>query len=49
MSHEVTSDRLKSLAHPSTNVWMYHLELHHVDKVDDRVRGWLEDAYASAD
>lgn len=48
LSHEVTSDRIKSVVHPSTNVWMHHIELDDVGQVDDEIRGWLEDAYASA-
>lgn len=48
LPHEVTSDRIKSVVHPSTNVWMHHIELDDVRQVDDQVRGWLEDAYASA-
>lgn len=49
LSHEVTSDRFKSVVHPSMNVWMHHIELHDISQVDDEVCGWLADAYASAD
>lgn len=48
LSHEVISDRFKSVVHPSTNVWMHHIELRDVSQVDDEVRGWLADAYAGA-
>jgi hypothetical protein len=48
LSHEVASDRIKSLVHPSNNVWMHHIELKDVSQIDDQVRGWLEEAYASA-
>ena len=34
--------------HPSAGVWMHHLELDDPGQVDDEVRGWLGDAYASA-
>lgn len=44
----VTSHRFKSVVHPSTGVWMHHLELRDVGQVDDEVCGWLAEAYASA-
>lgn len=48
LSHQVMSDRFKSVVHPSKNVWMHHIELHDVSQVDDELRGWLADAYATA-
>jgi hypothetical protein len=48
LPHEVTSDRFKEVAHPTSNVWMHHLELRDVPEVDDEVRQWLAEAYASA-
>ena len=48
LSHEVTSDRFKSVVHPSKTIWMHHIELCDVSQVDDEVRGWLADAYSSA-
>jgi Domain of unknown function (DUF5655) len=48
LSREVTSDRFKSVVHPSANVWMHHVELHDGLEVDDQVREWLAEAYASA-
>lgn len=48
LSHEVTSERFKSVVHPAKNVWMHHIELRDVSQVDDQVRGWLADAYACA-
>jgi hypothetical protein len=48
LPREVRSDRFKEVVHPSTNVWMHHLELHTPDQIDDQVRGWLEEAYAHA-
>ena len=48
LSHEVTSDRFKSVVHPSKSIWMHHIELCDVSQVDDEVRGWLADAYSSA-
>jgi hypothetical protein len=48
LPHEVRSDRIKSVAHPSRNVWMHHIELRGTGEVDDRVRGWLAEAYANA-
>lgn len=48
LPHEVASDRFKEVVHPSTNVWMHHLELHETSELDDQVLGWLTEAYASA-
>lgn len=48
LPHEVRSDRFKEVVHPSTNVWMHHLELHTPSQIDDEVHGWLEEAYANA-
>ena len=48
LPHEVASDRFKSVVHPSTGVWMHHLELREVGQVDDEVRGWLVEAYDDA-
>lgn len=45
---EVDSDRIKSVAHPSTRVWVHHIELHDVDEIDDEVRGWLVEAFRNA-
>lgn len=42
------SERFKSVVHPAPKVWMHHLELTDPGQVDDQVRGWLDDAYASA-
>lgn len=48
LPHEVRGDRFKEVVHPSTNVWMHHIELHAPSQIDDQVRGWLEEAYANA-
>ena len=48
LPREVASDRFKSVAHPSTQVWMHHLELHSTAQIDDEVRDWLAEAYANA-
>ena len=48
LSHEVASDRFKSVVHPSKSVWMHHLELRDVSEIDDQVRAWLAEAHASA-
>jgi len=48
LPHQITSDRFKEVAHPSSHVWMHHLELREVAEVDDEVRHWLAEAYASA-
>lgn len=48
LPHAVRSDRFKSVVHPSTNVWMHHLELRSTSQIDAQVRGWLAEAYAEA-
>ena len=48
LPYEVASHRIKQVAHPSATVWMHHLELHHVDELDDEVRAWLVDAFNNA-
>lgn len=46
--HEVKSERIKQVVHPSANVWMHHIELHEPGELDDQILGWLTEAYASA-
>ena len=48
LPHEVVSDRFKEVVHPSSHVWMHHLELDDAAQVDDQVRAWLREAYAEA-
>jgi len=38
------SARFKQVAHPSPRQWMHHLEVHHLDDIDDEVAGWLREA-----
>ena len=48
LPHPVDSDRFTTIAHPSTGVWMHHLELHEPAQVDEEVRRWLAEAYDDA-
>ncbi|MHA7239288.1 DUF5655 domain-containing protein [Arthrobacter sp. TMS1-12-1] len=48
LSRELTSARVKEVAHPSATVWMHHIELHGADELDGEVLGWLAEAYANA-
>ena len=48
LPEQLASDRFKEVVHPSAGVWMHHLELDDPGQVDDEVRDWLADAYASA-
>lgn len=48
LPREVASTRFKEVAHPSTHVWMHHIELHKASELDDQVLGWLAEANASA-
>lgn len=48
LPHEVTSPRIKQVAHPSSTVWMHHIELHQIEEIDDEVRGWLAEAFHNA-
>jgi hypothetical protein len=38
------SDRFKEVAHPSTNIWMHHLEIGDPADIDDQVAAWLLEA-----
>jgi len=48
LPYEARSDRFKEVVHPSRDVWMHHIELHEASQIDDEVREWLAEAYASA-
>jgi hypothetical protein len=48
LPRKVSSNRFKSVAHPSTRVWMHHIELSDSSQIDDEVRSWLAEAYESA-
>lgn len=48
LPREVTSPRIKEVAHPSAGVWMHHLELSRPEEVDDEVRAWLVEAHGNA-
>ena len=44
----VSSDRFKSVVHPSPGVWMHHIELRGPQEVDQEVREWLREAFDRA-
>lgn len=48
LGREVTSDRIKSVAHPHPTVWMHHLELRDPGEVDEDVRELLCEAHRRA-
>ena len=48
LPQEVVSDRFKSVVHPSTRMWLHHIEVREAGQIDDEVRGWLTDAYDNA-
>jgi hypothetical protein len=48
LPREISSDRIKSVAHPSSKVWMHHIELSKVSQIDDEVCAWLAEAYENA-
>jgi Domain of unknown function (DUF5655) len=48
LPRRISSDRVKSVAHPSAKVWMHHLELSNSSQIDDEVHDWLAEAYANA-
>jgi len=48
LPRELSSARLKEVAHPAPRVWMHHLELDDVAQVDAEVARWLAEAYAAA-
>lgn len=48
LPRELESPRFKEIAHPTTKVWMHHLELHDTSMIDPEVTGWLREGYDSA-
>ncbi|HSF37204.1 MAG TPA: DUF5655 domain-containing protein [Nocardioides sp.] len=48
LPREVVSHRFKEVVHPSSQVWMHHLELDDAAQVDNQVRAWLQEAYDGA-
>ena len=48
LPYEVHSGRFKSVVHPTTTVWMHHIEIHEAGQIDDEVRGWLAQAFDNA-
>ena len=46
--YELSSDRFKSVVHPSATTWMHHLEVAKVTEIDEEVVDWLTQAYRSA-
>jgi hypothetical protein len=48
LPRELTSERIKSIAHPSAKVWMHHIELCESSQIDGEVREWLAEAYQGA-
>jgi hypothetical protein len=48
LPEHVASPRWKEVVHPSSGVWMHHLEVKAVDDLDTEVATWLAAAYASA-
>lgn len=48
LRRRLDSPRFKEVAHPAARVWMHHLELHQTAELDEQVRAWLAEAYASA-
>jgi hypothetical protein len=48
LPREVPSPRFKQIAHPSSSVWMHHLELPDANAIDADVASWLREAYDSA-
>ena len=48
LPREVVSHRFKEVVHPSSRVWMHHLELDDAAQVDNQVRAWLQEAYDGA-
>ncbi|HSJ36024.1 MAG TPA: DUF5655 domain-containing protein [Acidimicrobiia bacterium] len=39
------SARFKEVVHPSTRVWMHHLEVGSIDEIDEEAMEWLREAY----
>ncbi|SFN54647.1 DUF5655 domain-containing protein [Mycetocola miduiensis] len=45
LGRELSSQRIKEVAHTSTKQWMHHVELRAVADVDDELIRWIEEAY----
>lgn len=45
---EIPSPRFKQIAHPSSGIWMHHLELTDSSQLDGEVEEWMRLAYAHA-
>jgi hypothetical protein len=48
LDRDLASSRLKEVVHPSSRIWMHHLEIRSLDDLDDEVSGWLRAAYEAA-
>lgn len=48
LPRRISSDRIKSVAHPTATVWMHHIELSDPSQVDDEISTWLAEAYENA-
>jgi hypothetical protein len=45
LGRRLESHRFKEVVHPSTQVWMHHLEVRSIDEIDEEVMEWLGEAY----
>lgn len=48
LDRELDSPRVKQVVHPSSRVWMHHVEVHDPTELDDEVAGWVREAYDAA-
>lgn len=45
LDRQIDSTRFKEVVHPSTRVWMHHLEVGSIDEIDGEAMEWLREAY----
>ncbi|GAA1729681.1 hypothetical protein GCM10009809_26580 [Isoptericola hypogeus] len=48
LGQELASPRVKQVVHPSSRVWMHHVEVRDPGELDDEIAGWVREAYDAA-
>lgn len=48
LPRDLGSPRFKQIVHPSSGIWMHHLELTDTTQLDAEVRTWMQEAYGAA-
>ncbi|MEN5074400.1 DUF5655 domain-containing protein [Isoptericola cucumis] len=48
LGRELASPRVRQVAHPSSRVWVHHVEVRDPAELDDELAGWVREAYDAA-